>query len=329
MTSSSTSSPDTDSRQRRNTLVVWLVLVPVIIGTLACCGQLALMMNRLNPSADTRSRLKAEYLPWPYSEIPPIDIAAFIEDLQKEQERYGPTDQPPLTEIDEGRIIALPTRTMAIAQVSPTPAGTGTTPTALSFTQAPTATLSPTFTTRPPTMTPTPRPTITPSPSRTNTLPPPPPTPTDTEEPPPPTSTYTQAPPTNTPVTPSPTPVTPSPTDTPVTPVVTTEVPGATPTYAPVRPIAENNGQSEIDPGGQGCLAYFGYRNDNPVEVDIPLGQRNYFSEPFVLITPAPPPSHFLIERVSPAFMVIWNTGQSFIWYLDGRDASAVWCNPP
>jgi len=331
MTPSSTETPDAQRKPKQNALAVWLVLVTVIFVTLACCGQLALLLDHEDyPSADTRSRLSASYLAWPYSEIPPIDFAALLEDLQKDQEKYGTPGQPPIVVVEEDEIVVIPTSTTGpIAEISPTPTARRQTPTVFARTGTLTATPSPTFTRRP-TSSPTRPPAATPSPSATNTFPPPPPTPTNTEEPPPPTSTHTQTPrptstntqapppsgtPSHTPVTPSPTPITPTPTDT-----DTPEAP--TPTYAPVRPIAENNGESEIDPLGRGCLAYFGYRNDNPTVVTIPLGERNYFSQPYVFIDPDPPPSVLQIERVSPAFMVIWNTGEPFIWYLDGRQAA-------
>lgn len=320
MTPSSTDNPGMQHKPKRTALVAWLVLVPVIFITLATAGQLVLLLDQDSyPSVDTRSRLKASYLAWPYNEIPAIDIAAFLEDLQNEQDRLGTPGRPPIIVVEEGEVVLLPTRTTGpLAAISPTPTSQGQTPTVYTPTGTPTTTPSPTFTQRP-TGTPTPPPTVTPSPSATNTWPPqPPPTSTDTEEPPPPPSQT----PTHTPATPSPTPVTPTPTHT-----HTPEMP--TPTYAPVRPIAENNGESEIDPLGRGCLAYFGYRNDNPMQVIIPLGERNYFSQPYVFIEPDPPPSIFEIERVSPAFMIVWNTGEPFIWYLDGRQAVARWCSPP
>ncbi len=323
MTPSSTDSPDTQNKPKRTALFAWLILVPVVFMTLVLFGQLALLLEQDSyPSADTRSQLRASYLAWSYNEIPAIDIAAFLEDLQNEQNRLGLPGRPPVIVVQEGELVVLPTSTTGpLAAISPTPTAQRQTLTVFAPTGTATATPSPTLTQRP-TDTPTPPPTFTPSPSATNTWPPPPPpTPTDTEEPPPPPPPPSQTP-TYTPVTPSPTPVihTATHTHTPESP---------TPTYAPVRPIAENNGESEIDPFGRGCLAYFGYRNDNPTQVIIPLGERNYFSQPYVFIDPDPPPSIFEIERVSPAFSVIWDTGEPFIWYLDGREAVARWCSPP
>ena len=119
----------------------------------------------------------------------------------------------------------------------------------------------------------------------------------------------------------TPTPVTPQPTST-NTAIATLE-------YFPVRPIAENSGESFVDPDGEGCLAYFGYRNDNPIEIDIPIGERNYLSETPVRIGPeTEQPTHFYTDRVSPAFEVVWNNPVPFTWYLDGREAVVQWCNP-
>jgi hypothetical protein len=324
MTPSSNETPGTGAqgKPKRNTLATWLALSVVIFVILAFCGQLALLLlpNQL-PSGDTRSRLQVLYQAWAYNEIPPIDVAALIQDLQEERDRLGTPGLPPIVDLLETVVLELPTTLPRLEG----------TPTAPPPAVTPSATPEPTSTRRP-TNTPTQPPTVTPSPSPTRTWPPPPPpTSTDTEEPPPP-----PPPPSRTPtqtVTPSPSPVTPTPTftHTPETPTVTVEVTEPTPTYAPVRPIAENNGESIVDPAGQGCLAYFGYRNDNPVEVDIPydpVGGRNFFNVGYVLIDPEPP-SHFLIERVSPAFMVIWNVEGSFIWNLDGRQAEAFWCDPP
>jgi hypothetical protein len=104
-----------------------------------------------------------------------------------------------------------------------------------------------------------------------------------------------------------------------------TSTPTVTPTYAPVRPIAENDGASEIVPGG--CRAYFGYRNDNPRPVDIPLGPRNSLSDDTATVTPGIT-THFEVNRVTGAFSVIWTTPGPITWTLDGRQATANWCNP-
>jgi hypothetical protein len=98
----------------------------------------------------------------------------------------------------------------------------------------------------------------------------------------------------------------------------------------PIRPIAENSGQSVPDPDGRGCMAYFGYRNGNPTEIDIPIGDRNHLSPDQVIILPnGEQTTHFYTDRVSPAFEVIWDIEGPLVWTLDGREAVVQWCALP
>jgi hypothetical protein len=331
MQPTSTNSQDQNNRSIYG-LLAWLLLVPMVLSSLVCFGQLALVLNTQFPSAITLSLLNVDYGLWSYDEIAPINLAAFMEDVRREQRLYG--QQEP-EEVVTGGVYWIP----------PTPTlGGMVTNTATSEpqpTETSTATYTPSF--PPSSATPSPLPTftalptITPSPTRTNTFPPPRPSPTHTKEssdPPPPASTPTN---TNTPVvaptvtfTPIPTSTfTPLPTLT-LTLTLTKETPDEpvlpTPTYAPVRPIAEDGGISEPFQGG--CRAYFGYRNANPQEVNIPIGQpRNYFSVTDAVVEPSLP-DQFLIGRVVGAFYVVWTSGEPFSWYLEGAEAVAQWCNP-
>jgi hypothetical protein len=321
-------------------LVIWLLLVPVVFGTLLLFSQLAIVFNIEDLAANTRSLLQAKYNPWPYDEIPAINVEALISDIQKDVQLLGTPAPVPTIKIGEflkpptpaASLVPQPTNTpetppptatIAVnTQVAPTPSRTSTrvitltsqptfTPTRTVF--IPSLTFTPETQDNPPTRPPTPaKPTLTLTPT---------PTPTTTPTPTPTTSTPTPSPTATTPVPPTLTTVPPPPTNTPT----------ATPPleYLPVRPIPENNGESTIDPNGQGCLAYFGYRNDNPVEIDIPIGERNFLSEPPVRIEPGTEQTtHFYTDRVSPAFAVVWNSSAPFIWTLDGREAVAQWCNP-
>jgi hypothetical protein len=98
-------------------------------------------------------------------------------------------------------------------------------------------------------------------------------------------------------------------------------------------PIAENEGESQVVEGG--CQAYFGYRNENPFEVSIAIGDRNQFNFIYpsenVVLEPAEQVTNFLVGRQNGVFSVTWNssTGENFIWSLDGHSAVARWCNPP
>ncbi|MFO7538330.1 MAG: alpha/beta hydrolase, partial [Chloroflexota bacterium] len=187
------------------------------------------------------------------------------------------------------------------------------TPTPIS-TQTPTPTALPTHTATA-TPTATPLPTSTPTVTPTATL-----LPTNT-----PTATSTATPlPTNTPTS-APT-ATPLPTNTPpptATPLPTeTPLPTSTPiTGQPLRPILEC-----VAVASDGSfIAFFGYRNDNEITIDIPIGSSNYF-------TPWPhyrgQPTSFLPGR---QYAVFWaySSGYNLVWHLDGRTATAGSGGPP
>jgi hypothetical protein len=308
-------------------LLAWLLLVPVVLSSLVCFGQLALILNTGLPSAITRSLLKADYGLWPYDEISPINLAAFLEDVRREQRLYGTGE--PLEVVQGGVFWVPPTPTLgSIAQITATSVPQATETGTVMVTPSLTSTLAPSPSA-------TAIPTTTPLPTRTSTFPPPRPSPTYTREssdPPPdptktpvtptavpPTATFTP-PPTNT-FTPLPTatftPVTPEPPDEPIV---------SPPTYAPVRPIAEDGGVSEPFQGG--CRAYFGYRNANPQDIDIPAGKpNNYFSIGDIVVEPSQP-ERFFVGRVVGAFYVVWQTSGPITWYLEGAEAVAEWCNP-
>lgn len=298
-------------------LVAWLILVPVVFGTLIGFSELAMTLDLENLAADTRSLLEAGYHPWPYDQIPPINVAAFIEDVQKELELLG---TPVITAtVQEGAFWIpatvtaeepLPNETpepgeqpTAEASATPTEERPGATPTQLTPSVTASRTNTVVIFTRTLTITPTPTP-RTPTPTRTPTKIVIRPTSTEVTEPersPTPTRTF---PPTITVVTEPPT------------------------TYH-VIPIAENLGESSPDPEGQGCMAIFGYDNENLGEVDIPVGDRNYLSQPAVRIEPGGSlPTHFLVDRISPAFAVVWNVEGPISWFLDGGEAVVQWCNP-
>lgn len=330
--------PNEKRRRSWNDLLLWLALLPLILGSLVCSGQLALLVNLKSFSADTSTRLFASYLPWPYDKIPPLNLPALIKDIENDERAAGALATP--VAIVTGEFLVPPTPT---ASATPQVISTSTPvfyPSSTPEIPLPQATPSPTR--MPPSSTPTTQPTATATatriPTRVFTSTPLPP-PTETEAPPPPSATPTRVPPTATPTQPTPTtppqptatptkppsPTAPPPTPTPTVPTPTYAPPTVTPTYAPVRPVAENDGVSEAVP--EGCRAYFGYRNDNPQEVDIPLGPRNLISDDTAAISPGLT-THFLVGRVFGVFEVVWNSGGPIIWTLDGRSASANWCGP-
>jgi hypothetical protein len=297
-------------------LVIWLLLVPSVFGTLIFFSDLALVIHLEDLAADTRSFLQAQYQPWPYDEIPPINVEAFFGDIQKEEELFGtPEVSPTVAEevfgeppTPEQNVPVESTETQEIE--APTP-----TPTDFSIVNPPiTSTPS-----RTPTLVPIPQVTWTSTPTRVAPMV----TPTFTQ---PPGYTRTPVPPTLTQTRTIPQTRTFTPTIRPTSTITLTREPQV---FAPVHPIAENNGKSVVDPKGQGCLGYFGYRNDSTFEMDIPIGERNFLSEPPSRIAPgSEQPTHFYTDRVSPAFEVVWNSSAPFLWHLDGREAVLQWCNP-
>lgn len=306
-------------------LALWLALAVLLLGSLYFFGSLALVWPRYDQATDTRSRLLADYKAWLYDTIPAINIEALVKDIITDQKRAG-TVEPTVV---KGVFLVPPTPTFSgTLTVTATPART---PTLLSTqAPAPTQTSLPTSTQVPPSATPLktatstrtpfiPTITNTPQPQNTATKPPPtaiPPTSTPTRKPPTATATaaatFTAVPPSATPLPTSAR--TPTLTPPPV-------IPTATP--AIVHPIAENDGLSA--PQGSGCLASFGYLNDNPQPVDIPAGGSNYLSPN---ISPAPQVTHFLVGRMYDVFQVAWNAPGDLVWNLDGQTATVKWCKP-
>ncbi len=317
MSQDTASSSNEEKRRSIKGLLTWLVLIPLILGTLICCGQMALFFMQNDQGGYTSSLLAADYRPWPYEKIPPINVEAFMKDVQAEEGTvivgdYWVFPSPSTTVFPIAQATIPPTATdppAAPTSVPPSPTRLVTlTP------NIPTSTLQPSS---------TPLPTLTRAvfiPSSTQAPPPANPTATFTLAPPPATITFT---PTFTQT------FTPMPTDT-FTFTPTTETPlitpTFTPTYAPVRPIAENDGAADqMDNGG--CRAYFGYRNDNPSEVDILVGPQNNLNDQAAIDNP-PQPIQFMVGRVFGAFEFTWYSGLSLIWTLDGRTATANWCYP-
>lgn len=362
MAQSSETEPQEKRKRTISDSLLWLILIPLVLVTLICCGQLAALLLLPTPPANTRSLLAADYSPWPYDKIRSINVPAFMKDLQKDQSleearleatvvssvflqlptaKPGAISQiPTLTPTPEGQQPQL-SQTPRLTQINLTATQAQTTATLVrSATVSPTvgvtaSTRTATATQRPttaPTKTLTPQPPIFPTRTPTNS----PPEPTNTLAP---TLTFTptKVPPSQTPVTPSATPITPTVTpETPTavsspTPETPTVAPTITPTYAPVRPIAEGDGISSVytNPDGTvGCLIYFGYLNENPQPVVIPTDQtgRNSLSDPSVQATL---PTTFKVGRQFAVFSVIWYSGQPLDWKLDSLTATAYWCIAP
>ena len=224
-----------------------LLLLLFLVPPLFCSGQLALLEPRTSVYADTSSKQKADYQPWPYIVLYPLD-PDIVEAAQEDEARYdGEENQNPAPPVIVGEADFWATSTggaaTAVAAATPNSTLFGVS------TLAPTPTPSPSFTaigavsntpTTYRTSTPSTTPLATNTPSATLTRTPTPispasatasaiasATPTDT-----PTATAT---PTSTPTnTPTPT-DTPAPTDTPTATATPTSTPTntATPTETP------------------------------------------------------------------------------------------------
>lgn len=220
----------------------WLALAALLFLILFGCGQVALWLSAPPAQADTRSQLRADYRPWPFEVIQPVD-PAILEDIQKDEDAtpgeipivtavFWPTvtptptlrpgdptltpNRPPtraISDTPDGLTSPTPTPFIAIetgtATATRTSSHTATRTLTSTTTRTPTLTLTRTRTSTP-TLTRTRTVTPTPTLSPTATFPPPPTatrtvTPTATF-PPPPTGTWTLTPTITTTPTPSVTP---------------------------------------------------------------------------------------------------------------------------
>ncbi len=67
-----------EQRRRPWFLIPWMLLVFLI---LFCCGQVALLSQLQGSGEDTRSELQADYQPWAFVPMAPIDPNALLEVL--------------------------------------------------------------------------------------------------------------------------------------------------------------------------------------------------------------------------------------------------------
>jgi hypothetical protein len=106
-----------------------------------------------------------------------------------------------------------------------------------------------------------------------------------------------------------------------------TASPTHTPIYVKLHPIVENGGVSEIAGPGR-CRAYFGYLNDDALPVSLPAAPPDNFLDVDVALISPELPSVFLPGRVNNAFYIEWETAGDVVWVLDGKSATAGWCDP-
>lgn len=165
------------ARQPDNLWALWLILALLVIVTLFCIGQLALMSPSRIEAGDMRSGLKADYSLWPPLSFKPLDNA-LVEELINDDPalptqmvvigNYWPTSEWPLVPTLTPSATPMPAPT-ASATLPPTPTRPTrptNTPRAALPTPVPSATRILATNTRPPTAT---RDTSNPRPSRTPT----------------------------------------------------------------------------------------------------------------------------------------------------------------
>ncbi|MCJ7678792.1 MAG: hypothetical protein MUO35_13845, partial [Anaerolineales bacterium] len=155
-----------EQRRRPWFLLPWMVLVFLI---LFCCGQLALLTNLQGAGGDTRSQMRADYSPWAFMPMAPLDprlLLQAIEDLGW-SDLLVPTAAGCLLPGQDCDGTPTPTGTLATPTTAPGTPGPGTvtstvTPTLDLATNTPTnepPTYTPTVTNTP-TQTPTPTPLV-------------------------------------------------------------------------------------------------------------------------------------------------------------------------
>jgi hypothetical protein len=169
--------PNERSKFLRN-LLFWLLLLPIVMGSLFLCGQMALWFSPAEQAVDTRSRIKADYQPWQFQQVAAIDVAALQQDIINEQ---GSAVRIPASTLQTGDfwpeqsatpvilagpvVTPTPTESGLITVITPTP-----TSTTLLSTPTQTKTFTPTSATATATVTNTPVRTATPTATATPTL---------------------------------------------------------------------------------------------------------------------------------------------------------------
>ncbi|MEJ2608134.1 MAG: hypothetical protein P8Z41_15905 [Anaerolineales bacterium] len=189
-----------ERKEKRNELAQWLLLVPLILLLLFGCGTCGMMRGQ-TAHADTRSQMNADYSPWPFMVLHPVN-PDIIEEIRRDAEYYpGPGSESgdPIVEPGDFWETSTPTSAATLADTptatelaSATTTSTATEPASATASSTITATSSPSSTATA-TDTGTPESSSTPSstPSLTNT-------PTETSIPWPPPPVPPPGPPPNT-----------------------------------------------------------------------------------------------------------------------------------
>src|SRR3972149_347882 len=155
--------PTNGRRDHLRNLAGWLTLIPLVLLTLFCSGQVSGWGLRAKAAQDVQSQLTANYELWPYEEVAPMDPAVLDAILREDGQAEGadfvvpgfflPT--PPPTRTRSGTVHtptavvaaqnASPTSTQMIASATPVPLAARTTapPTQTKTLAVPSATQTP------------------------------------------------------------------------------------------------------------------------------------------------------------------------------------------
>jgi len=115
-------------RRRLRPVARWLLLLLFLIPLLFCCGQLALLDPGSSVYADTASKQKADYGPWPYLVLNPID-PGIIDAIRDDEARYESGENRTVTSpiiIGEADFWAISSRGAATAVAAAPEAQTAT-----------------------------------------------------------------------------------------------------------------------------------------------------------------------------------------------------------
>ena len=159
---------DKQAQEQLRGLGRWLIIVPVLLLLLFGCSEIALWGTTSTVFADTRSKLQADYKPWPYVVISSIS-ANIIEEIERDvRDDPDAESAAPPEIVAQGHFLLTPT---VVAGSTGAPIAAGETATAtLTVSPSPTPTLTATSPTNTPTPTFTPSRTSTPSHTPTRTL---------------------------------------------------------------------------------------------------------------------------------------------------------------
>src|SRR5512134_470619 len=115
-------------RRLARRLLRWLAVLLVLTVLLFGCGQLALWNPFPQALADTRSKMAADYAPWPFMRVAALD-PAIIAEIQRDLQAEGEEEVPSIPRL--GGLVDLwpaPSPTAAPEEAGTSPTGAAPTP---------------------------------------------------------------------------------------------------------------------------------------------------------------------------------------------------------